>query len=190
MDHLSRRSFLGLPAAALPAAALLAGCGEDDGPEPDSEAELRALNRTLELELSAIAFYAGAGRLLTGDRLETAELFAEQEREHADALTEAIEGLGGNPARPRSDEAYRERLGLDELSGEDELLTLAVELESSAVAVYGASLAKLSAPELRSTVFEIVAVEAGHMSVLLGDLGEPQVPDAFVVGTQTRIRKP
>lgn len=192
MGRLSRRNLLGLSAAAVagPSAALLAGCGDDEDTGPSPEAELRALNGVLALELGSIAVYGAGARLLTGSALEASELFAEQEREHADALEEAIEGLGGTPASPLTDEAYREAIGLDRLRDADDFLHFAVDLENGQVALAGAALPKLGSPELRTTVIEIVATEAEHLAVLLGELGEPQVPDSFVAGARARGAKP
>ena len=55
-------------------------------------------------------------------------------------------------------------------------------IENRAIAAYLDALPKLSSPDLRATVASIVTTEAEHASVLLGALGRPQVPSAFVVG--------
>ena len=49
-------------------------------------------------------------------------------------------------------------------------------------AAYLDALPRLSSHDLRATAASIVTTEAEHASVLLGALGRPQVPTAFVVG--------
>jgi hypothetical protein len=50
------------------------------------------------------------------------------------------------------------------------------------VAAYGDSLPALFTPELRVTVATILATQAQHLAVLLGELDEPQSPRDFLVG--------
>ena len=50
------------------------------------------------------------------------------------------------------------------------------------MAAYLDSLAALNTDPLRSEVASIMTAEAQHMSVVLGLLGRPQVPSAFVTG--------
>jgi len=54
---------------------------------------------------------------------------------------------------------------------------------AEAIAAYLDALPKLSSPDLRATAAAIVTTEAEHVSVLLGALGRPPVPTAFVTGT-------
>jgi len=186
----SRRTFLGAAGAGIggTSAVLLAACGTGEDASTavggSIEEDIDLLNGALELEQSAVVAYARGAKLLSGGALEFAELFAGQEAEHAEALERLIEELGGTPAEERPEEDYADELGLDKLRSADDMLRFAVDLENTAVATYTDAVAKLSSPDARRKAFAIVANEAEHLSVLLGELGEPQVPDAFVTGSQ------
>lgn len=187
MTGLSRRTLFGAAAGSGAAGILLAGCGED-GSEPSPERQAEALNDALELEFRTAATYRSAGHLLSGDALEIAERFAGQEGEHIEVLEGAIEEIGGTPVGPRPDEEYREEIPFADLEGAEDLLNVMVDLEGSTIAVVGAAAARITAPDLRRTLFTVIATEAEHLAVLLGELGEPQVPDAFVLGSRTGVR--
>ena len=184
-DPLSRRRFFRMSGVSVAGASavFLAACGDDDessgGGQADTggnEADVEILNSALDLELMAVAAYkAGAGRL-RGEVLDAGQTFLEQEQEHADGLASAIRDLGGTANRAKS--AY----DFPELSGQEGVLRFAVDLENTAVAAYIDAIPKLSSAELRGTAAAIVTNEAEHIAVLLGALGEPQVPSAFVTG--------
>src|SRR5207237_1025944 len=99
-----------------------------------------------------------------------------QEQEHADGLIAAIKDAGGRPNRAKSSYDF------PQFGSQRGVLRFAVALENTAIAAYIDALPKLGKGDLRATVAAIVANEAEHVSVLLGALGEQQVPDAFVVG--------
>ncbi len=184
-DPLSRRRLFGMAGATLAggSASLLAACGDDTknpnvqtGPDESDDADVEILNSALDLELMAVAAYkAGAGRL-RGGTLQIAQGFLEQEQAHVDALAAAIRDLGGTPNEPRSDYEF------PRLRTQRDVLRFAVDLENTAIASYIDLLPKLSQGELRATAAGILTCEAEHVSVLLGALGEPQVPGAFVTG--------
>ena len=119
-----------------------------------------------------------------GVAADTGQRFAEIEAEHVRLLRREIEGLGGTPVEPRPAEEYREDLRLDKLKGADEFLKLGIDLENITLDFYIDAIFGLGAADTRRTLLEIAAVDAGQLSVLLGEIGEPQVPDAFVVGAQ------
>jgi bacterioferritin (cytochrome b1) len=173
---MTRRRLLQL--AALGSAAL-AGCGGGGGGERelDPEADAALLNTLLELEHTAVAVYAAAG--LGG----AARRFGDHERQHAERLSRAIRRLGGSPVAPKPLADYER--GFPALRTSRDALRLAVDLENTAVAAYIDALPKLTDPALRATVAATLTVEAEHMSVLLGELGEPQVPRALVTGRET-----
>lgn len=179
--RLSRRRLLAGPALALAAspAAFIAACRSDG---ESSQSDLETLNRMLEAEHLQEAVYSHATRVLAGERLRLAEHFGEREREHADLLRELIEELGGTPVEARSQRSYRRRLRLQRLEDGDQFIRAAMDLENATVGAYQEALLDLSSAELRRRLMTIVAVEAQQMSVLLGELGEAQVPDAFVTG--------
>ena len=187
MQRINRRLFLGASGLAASSSLALAACrAEETSTEVhgSTEEDIELLNGALELEFAAVAAYAIGAEQLDGEARELAEQFAEQEREHADELEMLVSELGGSPVSGFSHERYRRRLGLDELESADEVLTFLVDLENGAIGTYNDAVTKLSTPELRRTAFSIVANEASHLTVLLGQLGELQVPDAFVTGTR------
>ena len=175
---ISRRTFLGA-AGLTGGAVLLGGCGSADEISIEAattEENIDILRRLLQPEVRAAAFYERAAELLDGEVAEAAELFARQEREHVDAITEAIEDLGGTP----STEDEKNEIP----DGDDEILQAAAEIENRAIAAMNDAAGRLSDPALRRTIFEIVAVEAEHLAVLNGELGQIQVPDAFTTGAR------
>lgn len=168
-------------------AVFLAACGDDD--EDDAarttdtgggEGDIAVLNSALDLEHLAVAAYTAGAGLLEGDVREVGALFRDQEQEHADGLAQAIRDLGGTPSEPKPEREYAPMF--EGLESQEDVLRFAVDLENTAVAAYIDALPKLTSGELRGTAAAIVTNEAEHISVLLGALGEDQVPDAFVTG--------
>jgi hypothetical protein len=170
---MTRRTLLQLAALGW---AALAGCGGGGHRERkvDPEADAALLNTLLELEHLSVAAYAAAR--LGG----SARRFGDHEREHAVRLAQTIRRLGGSPVEPKPRAEY----DLPRLRSRTDALRFAVDLESTAVAAYLDALPKLSDPTLRRQIGATLTVEAEHMSVLLGELGEPQVPRALVTGQE------
>lgn len=177
------------------AAGVLAACGSAGGgsgprghgsltgvttvPQPrgtGSSADVAILNSSLDLENMAIASYQAAAPALRGEARSAGRRLLEQEREHADALGDAIRQLGGTPNPPRA--SY----DIPPLRTQAIALRLATELENTAIAAYIDSLPRLSSPDLRGTAAAILTDEAEHLSVVLGALGRPQLTGAFVTG--------
>jgi bacterioferritin (cytochrome b1) len=182
---LSRRRLLGVAGAAVAGAsgALLAGCGDDTknaaartAPDESDAADVELLNSVLDLELMVVAAYKAAAARLRGPTLQLAKGFLEQEQEHADALAGAIRDLGGTPNGPKSSYDF------PRLRSRSAALRFAADLENTVIAAYIDALPKFSQADLRSTATAIVTCEAEHIAVLLGALGEPQAPAAFVTG--------
>ena len=184
-DPLSRRRLFRTAGVSLAggSAAFLAACGDDTknpnvqtGPDESDDADVELLNSVLDLELRAVAAYkAGAGQL-RGSALQTVKGFLEQEQEHVDGLGAAIQDLGGTPNVAKADYEF------PRLRSERDVLRSAIDLENTAIAAYIDALPKISRGDLRATVAGILTCEAEHVAVLLGALGEPQVPEAFVNG--------
>ena len=183
---LSRRRLFGtagMTVAAGSSAGLLAGCGDDTknpivktAPDESDTADVELLNSVLDLEFMSIAAYKAGAAQLTGADLKIAKAFLEQEQEHADTLARAIRALDGVPNRAKK------RYELPALDSERAVLRYVSGLERTIIAAYIDLLPKLSPGENRSTVSAILTTEAEHAAVLSGALGEPQAPDAFVVG--------
>ena len=154
-----------------------AGSGDAAQNADTENADVEILNSALDLEHMAVAAYTAGTPLLRGERAEGGDQrFLAQEREHADALTQAIRSKRGEPNRPRSSYDF------PRLASQAGVLRFAVDLENTAVAAYIDALPKLTDPDLRATAAAIVTNEAQHIAILLGAQGRPQVPDAFVKG--------
>jgi rubrerythrin len=179
---LSRRRLLGMAGAGV-SATLLAGCGDDtkrpnvrSAPDESDAADVELLNAALDLELMVVEAYKAGAAALRGSTLQIAKGFLEQEQAHADSLASAIRDAGGQPNRAKS--SYDFPRWPDQRA----VLRFAVGLENTVIASYIDALPKLSQGDLRATASAIVTCEAEHVAVLLGVLGEPQVPAAFVNG--------
>ncbi len=157
-----RRGFLLAGAAG----ALLAGCGgqdrastqrrDDELTPTEVAADVELLNGLLQVEASAVAFYAGRG---------FPDVLA-HERAHVARLEEAVRGLGGTAAggdaglRPDGPRA----------------------LEETMVAAYLDTLPKLTSPRVRELVAGMAAVEAEHLAAVALAEDRPPAATAFVTG--------
>jgi rubrerythrin len=188
----SRRDFFRLAGLATAGGSVVfaAACGDDDDGGSATAGimengagggrDVMILNAALDLENTAIAAYTAGAALLKGAVLETGKLFLAQEQEHAAGLAQAIRDLGGTPNKAKPSAAYAK--GFPKLRSQNDVLRFAVDLENTAVAAYVDAIPKLSDPKLRQTAAAINTNEAEHISVLLGALGKPPVPDAYVTG--------
>lgn len=181
---LSRREVLTASAALAggAAAALLASCGDDEPragatetvSTTEVENDIALLATLLDLEESSIVAYATIGARLR------APGFGSHEREHALALRRAIGRLSGIPAPAKDADEYR--ASFPEIAGEREALAFALDLETTSIGAYADALEVVATEPVRVTLASILATEAEHAAVLLGRLGRPQAPDAFVTG--------
>jgi rubrerythrin len=188
----SRRDFFRLAGLATAGGSVVfaAACGDDDDGGSATAGimengagggrDVMILNAALDLENTAIAAYTAGAALLKGAVLETGKLFLAHEQEHAAGLAQAIRDLGGTPNKAKPSAAYAK--GFPKLRSQNDVLRFAVDLENTAVAAYVDAIPKLSDPKLRQTAAAINTNEAEHISVLLGALGKPPVPDAYVTG--------
>ena len=88
---------------------------------------------------------------------------------------------GGTPVEPKPAAEY----DLPRSRSRSQALRFAVDLENTSVAAYLDALPKLTDPALRAMAAATLTVEAEHMSVLLGELGEPRIPRALVTGEES-----
>jgi rubrerythrin len=145
--------------------------------------DARVLEAAVGLEQQAAFAYTAAADGGELGRFEpVARLFAEQEQEHADALTRALRDRGGAP--PPNPTAAGEVPGLAAVTrgSARDLTRFAVEFEAMAIAAYHDAQARLRAPELLAMAASIMANEAQHLVVLRQALGEDPSPRAFVTG--------
>jgi hypothetical protein len=179
-DDSSRKRFLkmvGGAGAASAFAVLLAACGEEEEPAQTtggdtategggaSEADLEILNYALTLEFLEAKFYAD---VLASDvkppSQEIASLvqtFGENEQEHVDALTAAIEDMGGTPAKDPNGDFQKV---ID--AGAKEILVTAAMVENLGAGAYLDQAPKIQSPEVLAAALSIHTVEARHAAAL------------------------
>ena len=183
----NRRELL-LASAALAAGAGVAGlasCGGDDREVRPVETvstvalqlDVALLGALLDLERSSVVAYETM-------RLGRAAPFGAQERRHDDALRRMLGELGADvpPMKPPAE--YR--ASFPPLRDERAMLAFALDIETTSIGAYADALGKIATDGVRVTLAAILATEAEHEAVLLGRLGRPQVPDAFVTGPPPR----
>ena len=186
----SRRELL-LASAAVAAgggaAAAVAACGGGSKPKrvetvspEQAMGDAALLNTLLDMERGAIAAYGVIDGKLRGDALAAARVVAGHERQHAAALERHIRTLGGTPARVRPRSEYLATF--PRLRGERDAQSFALDVETTAVAAYADALGKIATDGVRAALGTILIAEAEHASVVLGELGRPQVPEPFVTG--------
>jgi bacterioferritin (cytochrome b1) len=170
------------------AAAVVAACGGGGGSKEVTEtvspeqarADAAALNALLDLERTAVLAYTLGQRHLSGAALALARRFMAHERAHQQAVEAAIRKLGAHPTRARPERSYTS--SFPPLRTAQDVLRFALDVENTQVSAYGDSLGTVVTPDLRATLLSILATEAEHMSVLLGELRQPQAPQALVTG--------
>ena len=174
-----RLAFAHLPAALLLIALLVAGCGKlGHGAETDAEkgADAESLNAALAQELTALDVYT-RGMPMIGRRFApSVRRLRAQEQEFVSAISKAIRGLGGEAtataaestsARPRN---------------QGDVLALAYELESAALASDIEASPRLFSDAPRTLAASLAAGHSQHLVILRQGLGAPPAesfPKAF-----------
>ncbi|AGN01890.1 hypothetical protein L593_09725 [Salinarchaeum sp. Harcht-Bsk1] len=174
------------------------GDGETSGNETEDEVpafenldgtDLEVLNYALTLEQLERGFYERGLEQFTEEDFVNAESLqaqpeavrqavyayvqrlGEQERIHANLLTEAVDLLGGTPAEPA---AYD--FGFETV---DEMLVVGQTLENAGVAAYAGVAPLVESPDLLSAALAIHSVEARHAAIFNYLLGDSPFPDPF-----------
>jgi hypothetical protein len=128
----------------------------------------------------AVLAYGRLGERLSGPASRAARAFGEHERQHEQAIERGIRDLGAHPVPARPDRSYVSTF--PPLASGPQALRFALDVENTQISAYGDSLASVVTPELRATLLAILGTEAEHMSVILGELHEPQAARSFVTG--------
>jgi Ferritin-like domain len=170
------------------ASSALAACGGGSNNQqvtqtisPDGKAaDAAMMNALLDLERTAVLAYSLAQRHLKGSALAIARRFMEHEHAHELILEEAVGKLGAHPIAARPQRDYTSEF--PPLRTAQDVLRFALDIENTQISAYGDALGSIVTPHLRATALSILAVEAEHMSVLLGELHEPQAAQAIVTG--------
>ncbi len=116
---------------------------------------------------------------------DAAKLFRDHHQEHADALAQATESLGGEPyERPNKflfDNVVAKEL--PNLTDQAKVVMFARTLEETAAGTYSFAAGELTTPELRQSMMAIGGVEARHaaaLSLSLDGTGTDAVPRSFI----------
>lgn len=162
----------------------LAGCGKSGQgakTDPEKAADVAILNGLLAQELTLAGAYGrGLGRL-HGPMLAAAAEFRGQSQAHANALTKAIRGLGGETeAEAAGTEAPGPR-------SREEALRLDYEEENRALALALEAAPRLQFEAPRTLAAALAASHAQHLVVLRQGLGASpaaSVPEPFETGEE------
>jgi hypothetical protein len=148
-------------------AILVVGCGKPGhGAETDSEkgSDAEILNAALGQELSALAVYT-EGMPAIGRRFAAARRLRAQEEEYVSAISKAIRGLGARAT------ATGTEIDADELRNQRDVLTLAYELESAALASDIEAAPRLFTDAPRTLAASLAAGHSQHLVILRQGLG-------------------
>jgi len=148
-----------------------------------ADGDAAILEGAVGLEQTAVFAYTAAvasGKLDPASK-QVAELFRDQEQEHADGLIAALQGLGGQaPAKPTSPADVE---GLAQAAGSAAgIVKFAIELETMALGAYYDAHQKLQDAKLLQTGASIMANEGQHLVVLRTVAKQNPVPNAFETG--------
>lgn len=127
------------------------------------EADIPLLATALEVERAQVALYEAGLELIDDERRALLRTILDHERKHALALEQAIQELGGTPAKPRPASVYRS--GIPE-GDATRWLRHAVSAEEQAVAGYAAALPRIVNRRLRGTFGALMTSEAEHAIAL------------------------
>jgi rubrerythrin len=136
----------------------------------DKAGDIEILNFALTLEYLETDFYRSA-QGLKGEAAALARTFGDQEAEHVGALTRAIRGLGGKPAKKPTASFPK--------GGQKAFLKLAQTLEDTGVSAYNGAAPKIQSKEVLAAAGAIVQVEARHAASIRLLNGEDPAPVAF-----------
>src|SRR5215471_8166676 len=136
-----RRNFLAVSGTGVLSAAAVALLGARATPvyaQTASMSDINILNVALGLEHEAIGAYELGAKsgLLQKPALDVAVLFQSHHKAHRDALTAAINSLGGKPVETKSLDDYAKALNAASLKSQTDVLMLASRLELGATNAY------------------------------------------------------
>jgi rubrerythrin len=142
----------------------------------EAQSDLQVLSFALGLEQLESAFYKAASKSagLSGQAAALAKSFGGHEDQHAQALSQLINQLGGKPAA-----APKVKFGL---SDQASFLKLAVKLEDLGVAAYNGAAPLVKTPDVLMALGSIVNVEGRHSAALRSLAGQDPAPSAFDKG--------
>ena len=136
-----------------------------------TSSDIDILNFALTLEYLETNFYTVKGKSvgLSGAAAKYAESFGHEESQHVDALTKAIQSLGGTPvAMPKFNFP---------VTNEATFLGLAYTLENVGVAAYNGAGPSVSSAAILAAAGSIVQVEARHAATIGALIGKAVTPN-------------
>jgi rubrerythrin len=142
---------------------------------------LAAISRSLAVVQTAVVAYEAIanGPLLHRFVETTLRSFLAQENEHAKALGDALDQMGGKqPTPPRRDQIP----GLRSLSSQRQAIEFAIGLERRALSTYYRAFSELKDANTLKTLATIMGCDGQHATVLRQLAGRPAVPRAFETG--------
>jgi hypothetical protein len=161
-----------------------AGCGKSGQgakTDPEKAADVEILNGLLAQELTLAGAYRRGFGQLRGPMLAAAAEFRGQSQVHADALTKAIRGLGGETeAEPGEVEPPGPR-------SREEALVLDYEEENRALALALEAAPRLQFDAPRTLAAALAASHSQHLAILRQGLGASpvaSVPEPFETGEE------
>lgn len=147
-------------------ATLAAGCGQEErASDEEKAADVAILNAALARELTVASAYARGEHLLRGPYRSAGREFRAQAQEHADALTKAIRGLGGEK------DAEQEEVDFTGVASQSDFLGLVYGLENAALAAYLEAAPSLATEAPRTLAASIATSHGQHLVVLRQGLG-------------------
>ena len=144
--------------------------------------DVDVLNQGLQGEYFGIAAYdAAVGTGLLSDRVTSvARQFQADHRAHAQAISEAIERLGGRADAPKTWAQYAAMYPAPKLTSEADVLRYAASLERGPAIADTKAVSRLRDPGLRTLFARIGGVEAMHWALLRSTLEEPPIPESLL----------
>ncbi|HEX5376795.1 MAG TPA: ferritin-like domain-containing protein [Solirubrobacterales bacterium] len=168
----------------------VAGCGKSGQgakTDPEKAADVAILNGLLTQELILVDAYGRGLDRLQGPVLDAAAEFRGQSQAHANALTKAIRGLGGET------EAEAVEAELRGPRSREEALRRDYEEENRALALALEAAPRLQFDAPRTLAAVLAANHAQHLAVLRQGLGATpaaSVPEPFETGEEPPPAKP
>lgn len=154
----------------------------------EAKGDTAILGRAISLEQVTVLAYdtaIGSG-MLSPALLEIARALRAHEQAHADTLTTALTDLGGTPPPAPQGLADVDKVvkGLSDVKTQADVVNIAIELETAAVAAYLDAAREFVEAKLLQTGASIMASEGQHLVALRRAIGKDPVPAAFETGAK------
>lgn len=187
-NPLSRRDLITEGAKlSLTTLALLSGLSTkvlaDEQPSASNQ-DIDVLNEILGTEHEGISAYQICvdDSLIQKSLVKTAVLFQDHHKTHRDLLIQKIRSLGGVPASPKTQNAYKSDLNIIYIKTHREALSMILKLELGAANAYIGMLPSTNDHELAKIAGRIAADEVIHWTTLSNLLHLPLPNEALTFG--------